>query len=277
MVSKIWYSFQGGVSEDDEIGFYDKAKLPWVKILEENWTIIAEEIESFIKLNEKQIKPYFDENLVSKKNSWRAFTFFLWKWKMKKNIKQCPETDRILQKIPNILSASVSIMESGVKIKPHRGDTNAIMRAHLALKVPASLPECGFKVKYEERSWEEGNVLVFNDAARHEAWNLSKDRRYILLVDVLRPEFSHKKYQVCSLVWASLIMQLLMKTQGIIKHFPSFIKKIMLLIIAGPVYIGLRIRSIMDSIFQLYLKNRTFDKTKIFIFLIFFIKLKYGL
>ncbi|HET8837872.1 MAG TPA: aspartyl/asparaginyl beta-hydroxylase domain-containing protein [Flavobacteriaceae bacterium] len=239
---EIWYSFMGGVSEDDHIGFYDSETLDWPKVLEDNWEIIAQEIAFFIQNHGGQIKPYFNKNLVSKKKSWKTFTFFLWGWKVKKNMRLCPETCAVLTKIPNVLSASVSILEPGVKIKPHRGDTNAIMRSHLALKVPASLPECGLKVKYDERSWEEGKVLVFNDAARHEAWNLSDSRRYVLIVDVLRPEFSTKKYQVCSMVLGTLVMQQLLQN-NLISKFPKFIKIAMLICISGTFNMVLRLRS----------------------------------
>ncbi len=244
MASKIWYSFQEGVSEDDGIGFYDKTKLPWVKTLEKDWKIIAQEVELFIQDHARQIKPYFDENLVTKKKSWKTFTFFLWGWKVKKNMRLCPKTCEILNKIPNALSASVSILEPGVKIKPHRGDTNAIMRSHLALKVPATLPECGFKVKYDERSWEEGKVLVFNDAARHEAWNLSNERRYVLIIDVLRPEFARKKFTVCSMVLASLVMQQILQTIKPMQALPRICKGLMLLCVAGIFQVVLRIRAI---------------------------------
>ena len=198
--SKIWYSFQGGYSDDDHIGFYDNAIFPWVDILESNYLTIKNEVQEYITKNEEEIKPYFNKNLVTKEKSWKTFAFFFWNWKVNKNIEQCPETYKVLKNIPNIVSASISILEPGVQIKHHRGDTNAIVRSHLALVSPIGLPDCGFEVNEQKIGWEEGKVFIFNDAAKHTAWNHSDKRRYVLLIDVMRPEFVNKKYTVCGMV-----------------------------------------------------------------------------
>jgi aspartyl/asparaginyl beta-hydroxylase (cupin superfamily) len=66
------------------------------------------------------------------------------------------------------------------------------------------LPNCGFKVSGECRPWEEGKLLVFLDANVHEAFNNSNERRYILLLDILRPEFENKKKAVCVKILAML-------------------------------------------------------------------------
>lgn len=39
----------------------------------------------------------------------------------------------------------------------------------------------------EIRPWREGECLVFDDTAEHEAWNRSDRMRTVLLLDVLRP------------------------------------------------------------------------------------------
>ena len=223
---KIWYSFLQGVSEDDHIGFYENHNFEWVPALEENTPVIAHEIETFLLENEAQIKPYFNTSLVTQKKRWKISTFFVWTWLVPKNMQKCPETMKLLNKIPGIISASISIMEANVAIKPHRGDTNAIIRCHLPLKVPATLPECGFKVKYDERSWEYGKLLLFNDSARHEAWNFSNQRRYVLLFDVIRPEFESKKYWVSSTVLAGLVAQAITGKMPLLKKVPQSLHQI---------------------------------------------------
>lgn len=233
----------GGVSEDDHLGFYNKTTLPWTETLEDNWKTIAGEIFGLVQQQENRLKPYFNESLTGQKKSWKIFTFFVWGWKLKKNMKTCPKTTEILKRIPHVVSASVSILEPGTEINPHRGDTNAVMRSHLALQVPGSLPECGLKVKYDERSWKEGKVLVFNDAARHTAWNLTKERRCVLILDVMRPEYAGKKFQVCSLVLAGLVMQKILQTFRFWNRFPKMIKNLLLYCIAGPINLILWARS----------------------------------
>ncbi|MFM8275542.1 MAG: aspartyl/asparaginyl beta-hydroxylase domain-containing protein, partial [Cyanobium sp.] len=52
------------------------------------------------------------------------------------------------------------------------------------LIVPES---CGLRVASEVRSWREGECLVFDDTAEHEAWNRSSRTRVVLLLD-FRPQ-----------------------------------------------------------------------------------------
>ncbi len=244
--SKIWYSFMGGQSEDDHIGFYDNSNFSWISLLEDNYPVIKNEVETYINKYETEIKPYFNKNLVTKEKSWRTFAFFFWCWKVKKNIKECPETFKVLQQAPNIVSASISILEPGVQIKPHRGDTNAIVRAHLALVAPVQLPDCGFEVNEQQKSWQEGKIFVFNDAAKHTAWNHSNKRRYVLLIDVMRPEYVTKKYTVSSMVLGGLVMQSIFQKIPFLRYLPKFLKAITLLIHAGVINLVLRFRNTLD-------------------------------
>jgi hypothetical protein len=242
--AKIWYSFLGGVSEEDHIGFYNKEDFHWVRLLEDNYDIIHREISDYIKINDNEIKPYFNESLVTKANSWRTFAFFFWSWKINKNIKRCRETNVILSKIPNIVSASVSIMEPGVQIKPHRGDTNAIVRSHFAIEAPIGLPDCGFQVNDQKIGWEEGEIFIFNDAAKHTAWNHSDKRRYVLLIDVIRTQYVNKKYTVCSTVLGGLVMQSIFQKIPFLKLLPKVGKAIILYSLVGLINLALRIRNI---------------------------------
>ena len=218
---KIWYSFQEGKSEDSDVGFYNKKDFKWVEPLESNYKVIKQEVSNYISTKEDRIKPYFNKRLVEKENSWLASGFLIWGWKVKKNIQECPQIESIINSIPNAVSASISILEPGAEIKPHRGDTNAIFRAHLGLEVPYGLPDCGLRVVQTDVSWEEGRVLVFNDAAWHKAWNKTDKRRYVLLVDIIRPEFERKKYWICSKVLGRLIMQSVFQKIRVLKHLPK--------------------------------------------------------
>lgn len=244
--SKIWYSFLGGKSEDDDIGFYDKNQFEWTELLEHNYEIIKKEIQDYINKNDNEIKPYFNKNLVTKENSWRTFAFSLWCWKVNKTSKECPKTNEIINQIPNLISACISILEPEVEIKRHRGDTNAIVRAHLALEAPVQLPDCGFEVNNQQKSWEEGKIFIFNDAAIHNAWNRSKKRRYVLLIDVLRPEYNNKKYTVCSMVLGGLVMQSILQKLTFLKKFPKFILAPILFTHVAVINLVLRLRSALS-------------------------------
>ena len=56
-----------------------------------------------------------------------------------------------------------------MKIWPHCGPTNARLRLHLPLLVPAAAAgEFSITVGNEQRHWSEGTPLVFDDSYRHE-------------------------------------------------------------------------------------------------------------
>ena len=241
---KIWYSFLdiGGKSDDDHIGYYNNEDFSFVKLLEDNYEEIKAEVQEYIFKNENHLKPYFIKDLTTKENSWKSFAFSKWLWKNKENLKQCPQTQLILNKIPQLISASISIMEPNVQIKPHRGDTNATVRVHLALEAPAHLPDCGFEVNEEKTSWEEGKVFVFNDAALHAAWNLSDKRRYVLLIDVMRPEYVCKKYTICSMVLGGLVMQSILQKVPFLQKLPRFFQLIILYIHVVLINLVLRLK-----------------------------------
>jgi aspartyl/asparaginyl beta-hydroxylase (cupin superfamily) len=95
-------------------------------------------------------------------------------------------------------------MEAHSEIKPHYGETDAVYRCHLPLVVPASLPVTGFQVGYEQRSWEEGKLLAFNDAAYHKGWNTSDKERIVLIFDVIRPELLPRAKRICATAHANI-------------------------------------------------------------------------
>jgi ornithine lipid ester-linked acyl 2-hydroxylase len=198
--------------------FYAADDLEWAKNIELNWKIIQEEVTAHLKTT-NELKPYFSTVLVNSPGKWKTSGFYFWGMRVSaKACRACPETIRILSGVPNIVTAALSITEPHSEIKGHFGDTNAIYRCHLGLVIPASLPECGFRVGYEEKSWEEGKLLVFNDAAYHRGWNNTNERRIVLLFDVIKPEYADKKAWICSKVLGSILFQMISQKLGIFKR-----------------------------------------------------------
>jgi ornithine lipid ester-linked acyl 2-hydroxylase len=146
---------------------------------------------------------------------------FLWDLPFRRNRRLCPETTRIVDAIPNLVSASVSRLQPESMIFPHRGDTNAIYRCHLPLVVRAPLPTCGIKVGKTTKGWEEGRLLVFCDAGRHRAWNHSADDRLVFIVDIIRSEFVDRRREICARVLADLCMQYLVQRSSLIRRSPA--------------------------------------------------------
>lgn len=189
----------------NEPPFFEPSTFDWAIELEQNAGLIKQELLQY--LTEHHLESYFNASMVSKKNSWRTIALKTWSVELYKNQKSFPVTTSLINKYPQIISASFNLLEPGSKIVPHSGDTNAIYRCHLGLEIPAGLPDCGFRVKDEKRAWENNKWLIFLDAYDHEAWNNSGKERYIFLMDVMRDEFKSRKHLVCSTVLTSLFLQ----------------------------------------------------------------------
>lgn len=114
---------------------------------------------------------------------------------------------KVLNTIPGLVSVSFNLLDPHTEIKSHFGDTNAVARCHLGLDIPGSLPEIGFRVKNDEQPWKEGKLLMFCDGYIHSAWNNTDKPRFILLFDIILPEFEEHKNSICSSVLSSLFLQ----------------------------------------------------------------------
>lgn len=200
----LWFATSGGRYTGPEPSWFDPSEFDWVPALEANWTTIRDEVLALARNAEPD--PYFVHALVFPPRAWRAKALMFWGWPMPAHIAACPRTMQLLDQIPGLVGASLSVLEGGANINPHQGDTNATIRVHLPLSVPAGLPDCGFQVGSEARPWIEGRAMLFLDARTHFAWNQTDTRRDVLIVDILRPGFAARRDHICATVLASLLM-----------------------------------------------------------------------
>lgn len=223
--SNIWYSYTLKPYLLDEPSFYNKEDFEWAELLEDNFEIIKREALAFVQNNE--LKPYFNKSLLSRSNSWKTEGLLFWGYFFKKHHGSFIETWKIAKQIPGIVSFSISELDPNSKIKPHNGDTNAIIRVHLPIVVPSGLPLCAFTVNGETRAWEEGKVILFNDAQNHYAQNLTNQKRLVLLIDVIRPEFIAFKTEICGKVLNGLAWQAITQSKPGVRNYPVWTKKIL--------------------------------------------------
>ncbi len=214
----IWYSiFDRSFNYNGtEPPFADISDLPWARTFESNFAEVKKELSQYLEKN--QLRSYFNPRMMSKKDSWKTISIKSWDTVLYKVKDHFPFITSVLDKHPEIVSASFSLLEPKSRIIPHCGDTNAIYRCHLGLDIPAGLPSCGIKVKGEDKAWENGKWLAFMDAYYHEAWNDTDKERYVFIVDVMRHEFAGKRKKVCATVRTSLFMQKRMK---LLKNYHS--------------------------------------------------------
>jgi len=203
-MNKIWYqvyerkfSYSG-----EEPFFYDYKQFDWSKKLKEAFPIMLEELQPLMNDKEEALTTYFRDASQNKIGTWKTTGLKFWSRNHNVNLKKYPKTASILNSIPNLVGATFNLLESGGHILPHNGETNANIRCQIPFKVPSGLPDCGFKVGDQSNPWEVGKPLLFTDAHQHTAWNRSSETRYIMIVDVIREEFTNKTYSVCCHVMA---------------------------------------------------------------------------
>lgn len=224
--NKMWFSFAENDSYiGNEPNFFDITSQPWFSKLELEFPSIKLE---FQKANKEIFIPYYNKTFASKAENWRIIPLVFWRKPKTKNLSHFPTTQAIIRQIPSIVSCAFSKLEPNTSIKPHIGDSNVMYRVHLPLIVPASQPECGFKVKEEEVSWEEGKPIAFCDAHLHEAWNQTDSERIILILDIIRPEYESKTDLIAAKMQNALFFQFLLQKTPILHHTPRFIRKLMM-------------------------------------------------
>lgn len=162
----------------------------WTAQVEESYDKIRTELDRV--LADYEGIPNFDDlsaeqrRIVTGERRWKTYMLYAYGARFESNIARCPDTDRVLQQIPGMVTAFFSIIEPHTAIAPHRGPYKGVLRYHLALKVPAPADSCGIRIGSEVYHWEEGHSLIFDDTVMHEAWNNSDDIRVVLFVDFKR-------------------------------------------------------------------------------------------
>jgi aspartyl/asparaginyl beta-hydroxylase (cupin superfamily) len=169
---------------------YDNATFPWSRAIEREWRLIRAELEQV--LLRKDDLPGFHEiatdvKQTSNDRGWKTFMLAGYGVTSPKNIEACPQTWRICQNIPGLLTVMFSILEPGKHLEPHRGPYNGVLRLHLGLIVPEPRSELGIRVGTDIYRWEEGKAVIFDDAYEHEAWNRTPHTRVVLFVDFIKP------------------------------------------------------------------------------------------
>jgi aspartate beta-hydroxylase len=180
-----------------QIEFYARRDFTWVRTLEMLTPRIRAEAQAV--LNDEGWAPYIENesrrptaNPLLQDPSWSAFYLIKDGKVVEFNARRCPATMAALRDLPLCRTGRTpavlfSLLRPGTRIKPHHG----YMNARLVCQLPLIIPEkCALRVGNETRAWREGEVVVFDDSVEHEAWNLSKELRVVLIFDVWRPELS---------------------------------------------------------------------------------------
>jgi aspartyl/asparaginyl beta-hydroxylase (cupin superfamily) len=174
--------------------FYEPSDFPWVKPLEEAFPTIKRELANVLRQDGEGFKAYMSEGQV-RLEGWNTFNFFFYGKKFEENCALCPKTAALLESLPRFERDHImfSALNPHSHIPPHTGPMNGIIRGHLAMTVPAG---CYIRVGKDERTWEEGKVLVFDDSFEHEVWNHGDHVRIVLFMNFWHPCFSAQEIAV---------------------------------------------------------------------------------
>jgi aspartyl/asparaginyl beta-hydroxylase (cupin superfamily) len=169
---------------------YDLAAFPWAADVEREWRVIRGELDRVMvrKAELPDVQDIIaDAASLSHDADWKIFPLIAYGIRSQPNIDLCPETWRIVRGIPGLTTAMFSILEPGKRLPPHRGPYNGVLRLHLGLLIPEPRERLAIRVGPELRHWEEGRVLIFDDAYEHEVLNESRHVRVVLFVDFAKP------------------------------------------------------------------------------------------
>jgi len=169
---------------------YETKTFPWTAEVEAEWRKIRAELDAVMVYRDQM--PSFQDIIkevaaIQTDNDWK--TFFLAGVGMDcgENARRCPETMRLLGRIPGVKTAFFSILSPRKHIPAHRGAYNGVLRFHLGLLVPEPRERVRIRIANDICHWSEGKALIFDDTYNHEVWNDTDGFRVVLFVDFTRP------------------------------------------------------------------------------------------
>src|SRR3984957_4737779 len=138
---------------------YDTQHFPWAKQVESEWRLVRAELDAVMTFRDQM--PSFQDILkevgaIQSDNQWKTYFLAGIGMDCMENRKRCPETMRLLAKIPGLTTAFFSILSPGKHIPAHRGAWNGILRFHLGLMVPEPRERVRIRIGNDYRNWSEG-------------------------------------------------------------------------------------------------------------------------
>lgn len=173
-----------------DVPVFDPGVFPFVKELEAGWPAMRAELDRLLRYRDDIPRFYEvsrDQKRISKEGRWKTFVFQGWGIQSALAGRLCPETTRLLSRVPRLESAFFSILAPGASIPRHTGVFKGLVRCHIPLLVPRRREDCVMWVDDAPYSWEEGQALVFDDTFPHEVRNDTDESRVVLLFDFERP------------------------------------------------------------------------------------------
>lgn len=190
--------------------FYDDftEDLAWVNHLEQNWTIIRDELvrvtgqKNIAEVGNNIWAPPVVEAANAYGPDWRTLVLQDREWDPT-NTKLFPQTTALLRhpeaQVPTV-EAFFARQSPATGIKLHTDDCNFILTMHLPLSAPPR--QSWIEVAGERRYWENGKGLVFDTSYFHRTMNESTEQdRVVLLIRFWHPQLTQVERDALSLLF----------------------------------------------------------------------------
>ena len=174
-------------SELDDQPVFDPELFDWLPELEKNWTTVRDEWDHV--LGDKSALPPLrlispDHGLIATDDRWKSFVLWGYGLRSEENCARCPETARLLERVPGLLSALFSVLDPHCHIPRHTGLTKAIITGHLGLHIPHHPDRCHMEIADTDHVWQEGRMILFDDihpTALHGSADQSSEQQHLNL------------------------------------------------------------------------------------------------
>lgn len=198
---------------------YDTREVPAAAILKANYHTIRREVLEYYAKYGGTIQPMFTPYNY-KEAGWRTLNLYSMFMRYGESCARLPETTKIVESIPGMLTAQIALLYPGTRLKAHFADTSVFVRSHIGIQIPGTLPDIGMRVKRHVTCWKEGEVFAFCPAHRHYTWNRTSGIRIMLQVDTIRPEFYARRHLIGGNVLAATVTKLLATRYPALRKVP---------------------------------------------------------
>ncbi|WMJ68213.1 aspartyl/asparaginyl beta-hydroxylase domain-containing protein [Stenotrophomonas sp. 24(2023)] len=120
------------------------------------------------------------------KRGWRKYYLTWYGTTHRSAQRTCPETLRLLARVPGVRGAMFSLLPPGAELTLHSDPLAGSLRYHLGLATPNDA-RCFINIDGQAVAWRDGKDFVFDETYPHHARNDTQAMRLILMCDVVRP------------------------------------------------------------------------------------------
>ncbi len=168
--------------------YLDQTQFPELKVLQDNWQVIRDEVLALTHENQIKASNQYDDIGFNSffRTGWKRF-YLKWYGDSLPSAQQlCPKTVALLESIPSIKGAMFALLGKQGRLVTHRDPYAGSVRYHLGIITPNS-EDCYISVDGQKYYWRDGEAVMFDETYLHYAENKTDMDRVILFCDVERP------------------------------------------------------------------------------------------